>query len=319
MSSVFLDFATLGSDDLDLSPLLDVLPDLKCFDTTTADQLAERIAGREFVFVNKVPLGPGEIAATESLRYIGVAATGTDIVDKDCARKRGVAVTNIRAYCTRSVVEHVMGVMLMMTHNLANYRGDVERGAWQKANTFCLLSRPVRELSSLTLGIVGYGELGRAVARAAEQFGMRVLVSKRPGSASDGDVRRVDFEELLSEADVLTLHCPLTDATRGLINETTLARMKRGAYLINTARGALVDSAALVDALDREHLSGAAIDVLAEEPPVNGDPLLDYSGDRLILTPHIAWSSRTARQQAVNELAANVAAFLDGQNRCRVV
>lgn len=318
MSSVFLDFATLGSDDLDLSPLLDVLPDLECFDTTTAPQIAERIAGREFVFVNKVPLGADVLAAAESLRYIGVAATGTDIVDKDCARQRGVAVTNIRAYCTRSVVEHVMGVMLMMTHNLGHYRGDVERGAWQEANTFCLLSRPVRELSSLTLGVVGYGELGQAVARAAEQFGMRVLVSRRPGSAYDLDDARVDFEEVLAEADVLTLHCPLTDDTRGLINETTLARMKPGAYLINTARGALVDSAALAAALDRGHLSGAAIDVLAEEPPVHGDPLLDYSGDRLILTPHIAWSSRTARQQAVNELAVNVAAFLDGRDRCRV-
>ena len=319
VTAVFLDFATLGSEDLDLTPLRKVLPDLQRFDTTAADAVTDRIADAEFVFVNKVRLGQAELSTATSLRYIGVAATGTDIIDKAFAGERGIVVTNIRAYCTRSVVEHVIGVLLMMTHSLPHYRDDVSRGIWQRAKTFSLLTRPIQELSSLTLGIVGYGVLGRAVATAARQFGMRVLISRRPSTSGNGEDGRVDFDTLLREADVLTLHCPLTETTRKLLNATTLARMKPGAYLINTARGGLVDSGALVEALESRHLAGAAIDVLTEEPPVSGDPLLDYEGERLILTPHIAWSSRPARQQAVEELAANVAAFQAGEPRCRIV
>ncbi len=319
MTAVFLDYATLDTEGVDPSPLLDVLPGLERYDATVPDEVSERIAGAQFVFVNKVRLGRAELASANALRYIGVAATGTDIIDKSVARELGIAVTNIQAYCTRSVVEHVMGVMLAMTHNLLPYRGDVARGDWRQADIFCLKSRPIRELSSLTLGIVGYGELGRAVATTARQFGMTVLVSRRPGMPPDTDDGRVDFDTVLREADVLSLHCPLTDATHGLINRTTLGTMKRGSYLINTARGGLVDSAALVEALESGHLSGAAVDVLAEEPPAGGDPLLDYSGEQLIVTPHIAWGSQTARQQAIFELAANVAAFLQGRDRCRVV
>ena len=318
MTAVFLDFATLGSKDVDPSPLRGTLPELQFFDSTPAPLVGERIAEKEFVFVNKVRLGREELQRAEALRYIGVAATGTDNIDKDFARERGIAVTNIQRYCTQSVVEHVIGVMLMMTHSLQPYREDVARGDWQKAETFCLLSRPIRELSSLTLGIVGYGELGHAVGDAAKRLGMRVLVSERPGEPQTGNGQRVDFETLLGEVDVLTLHCPLNEATRGLINRDTLARMKPDAYLINTARGALVDSDALVEALRNGRLAGAAVDVLAEEPPGDDESLLAYQGDRLIVTPHIAWSSVTARQRAIEELAANVAAFLRGQARCRI-
>ena len=319
MTAVFLDFATLGSKDLDPSPLLSALPGLQFFDSTPSSLVAERIAESEFVFVNKVRLGEEEFRHAKSLRYIGVAATGTDNIDKDAARERGIAVTNIQRYCTQSVVEHVIGVMLMMTHSLQSYREDVARGDWQRADTFCLLSRPIRELSSLTLGIVGYGELGRAVGEAAEHLGMRVLLSARPGTPAPAEGRRVDFEALLSEVDVLTLHCPLTEATRGLINRDTLAKMKPDAYLINTARGGLVDSNALVEALTNDRLAGAAVDVLTKEPPGDDEPLLAYRGDRLIVTPHIAWSSVTARQQAIEEVRANVLAFLAGQERCRIV
>lgn len=318
MTAVFLDFSTLGHKDLDPSPLLRALPQLELFESTPPSLVGERIAGQEFVFVNKVRLGKEELQRADSLRYIGVAATGTDNIDKEFARERGIAVTNIQRYCTQSVVEHVIGVMLMMTHSLQPYRDDVVRGDWQRAGTFCLLSRPIRELSALTMGIVGYGELGRAVGEAASRLGMRVLVSARPGEPPAADGYRVNFETLLGEVDVLTLHCPLTAATRGLINRDTLGKMKPDAYLINTARGALVDSGALIDALDDRRLAGAAIDVLAEEPPGDDEPLLSYQGDRLILTPHIAWSSVSARQQAVNELATNVSAFQEGRERCRV-
>jgi glycerate dehydrogenase len=181
-----------------------------------------------------------------------------------------------------------------------------------------MLGYPLRELSAMTIGIVGYGELGRGVARVAEAFGMNVLVSARPGSDSVG-VGRTPFDEFLAACDVISLHCPLTDDTHGLIGRDELEQMKDSAILINTARGGLVDSEALVDALANGQIAAAGIDVLSHEPPVNGDPLLDYEGDNLIITPHIAWASVEARQNAINEVALNVVAFLEGAERNRVV
>ena len=189
---------------------------------------------------------------------------------------------------------------------------------WQRSRDFCMLEFPVRELSSLTLGVVGYGALGQGVAGKAREFGMRVLVSARPGSnpAADGRTR---FEDVLTHADVITLHCPLTDTTRELFGASQFEAMKRDAILINTARGGLVDSQALVDALSKGDIAAAAIDVLPTEPPVDGDPLLDYGGSNLIVTPHIAWATDTARQNAIDELTANTRAFLEGRERNRVV
>ena len=252
------------------------------------------------------------------LRYIGLTATGTDNIDLLTAKANGIAVANIRAYCTQSVVEHVFGTLLMLTHSLHSYHVAVRDGAWQAAQDFCMLNHPVRELSAMTLGIVGYGELGQGVARIARAFGMAVLVSARPGDAKP-DGERVAFDQVLAEADVITLHCPLTDHTRNLFDAAAFEQMKPGSILINTARGALVDSAALVAALENGHLFGAAIDVLAKEPPRDGDPLLDYTGANLIVTPHIAWATNEARQNAIDELAANAAAFIAGEQRNRVV
>ena len=184
--------------------------------------------------------------------------------------------------------------------------------------TFALLDHPIRELSAMTLGVVGYGELGRAVARMAERFGMQVVVSRRAGSDVDERKGRIEFERLLRVSAVVSLHCPLNEATRGLISENELRQMRPGAILINTARGGLIDSDALVAALPSGEIAAAAVDVLAEEPPVNGDPLLTYRGDNLILTPHIAWATREARQNAIEELARNVAAFQQGRERCRI-
>lgn len=317
MKAVFLDWATMGPD-LDLGALHALLPGLEVFDESTSAEVAERIADAAIVLGNKVLISEELFESAKHLRFIGLTATGTDNVNLDAARKHGVAVANIRAYCTASVVEHVFGSILNLTHNLANYSADVRGGAWQNATIFTLMTRPINELSAMTLGIVGYGELGQGVARVARAFDMDVIVSARPGTDDiPGD--RVAFGELLERADVISLHCPLTDATRKLFGADAFRAMKRNAILINTARGALVDSQALVDALRDGEIAGAAIDVLPKEPPVDGDPLLDYTGDNLVVTPHIAWATREARQAAIDELTANVAAFLDGRERHRVV
>jgi len=317
MNAVFLDYATMGPD-LDLQPLRALFPELKLYDDTTDDEVATRIADSEFIFTNKIRLTNELLLQTDGLRYIGLTATGTDNIDLESAKAHGVAVTNIRAYCTQSVVEHVFGTLLMLTHSLDRYNASTRGGDWQTSNDFCMLTYPIRELSAMTLGIVGYGALGQGVARTAREFGMTVLISARPGSNSAAR-DRVAFDDLLEQSDVISLHCPLTDQTRTLFDQATIARMKPAAILINTARGALVDSVALVDALSSGHLAGAAIDVLSQEPPVEGDPLLDYNGDNLIVTPHIAWGTDQARQNAIDELAANTTAFLAGQERNRVV
>jgi len=317
MKAVFLDYATMGPN-LDLGSMRRSLPDLEIFDATDDSQIGERIRDAEFVFANKFQLTPSLLEYAAELRFVGLTATGTDNVDLRSAKQHDIAVCNIRAYCTQSVVEHVFGVMLMLTHSIGRYDQSVRAGDWQQADDFCMLTHPVRELSAMTLGIVGYGELGKGVARIAEAFGMQVLVSLRPGSSEQRD-GRVPFKDALKLADVISLHCPLNETTRNLFNADTFRRMKKGAFLINTARGALIDSAALVAALQSGHLAGAGIDVLAKEPPVQGDPILDYAGDNLVVTPHIAWATNEARQSALDELAANVDAFLAGKERNRVV
>ena len=318
VKAVFLDFATLG-DSTDPAALYELLPDIELHAHTPPNAVAGRIRDAEIVFVNKVVLDRDAMRGAENLRYIGVVATGTDNVDKEWAADHDIAVTNIRAYCTQSVTEHVFGSILTLTHNLHRYRSDVARGRWQEAQTFCLLDHPIRELSSMTLGIVGYGELGSAVARLAKQFGMTVLVSQRIGGEDDQRAGRVDFSLLLREADVLSLHCPLNDDTAGLIGAAELDAMRSTGILVNTARGGLVDSRALVAALENGDIAGAAIDVLADEPPAEGDPLLDYRGENLLLTPHIAWATDRARQNALQELAANFREWQQGSRRNRIV
>ena len=317
MQAVFLDYATMGPD-LDLQPLRALFPELKLYDDTTDDEVAARILGVEFVFTNKIRLTSELLLQANDIRYIGLTATGTDNIDLDTAKAHGIAVTNIRGYCTQSVVEHVFGALLMLTHSLDRYSQSVRGGDWQSSKDACILMFPIRELSAMTLGIVGYGTLGQGVARIAREFGMTVIVSARPGSETVAE-DRVMFDELLERADVISLHCPLTEQTHNLFDRDTIGRMKPDAILINTARGALIDSAALAEALDSGHLAGAAIDVLSQEPPVDGDALLDYAGENLLVTPHIAWGSDRGRQNAIDELAANAAAFLAGQERNRVV
>jgi len=317
MKAVFLDYATVGPG-LDTSPLSDLLPELMVFDATVDDQIIDRIRDAEFVFANKSRLTDELLAAASRLRFIGLTATGTDNIDLDSAKRHGVAVCNIRGYCTRSVTEHVFGLLLTLTHSLHKYTAAVRDGAWQESPDFCMLAYPLRELSVMTMGIVGYGELGRGVARMAREFDMNVIISARPGSDTIGD-DRVSFDDLLQRSDVISLHCPLTDQTRSLFAAEEFRKMKSSAILINTARGALVESAALASALGSGEISAAGIDVLPKEPPVDGNPLLDYSGDNLLITPHVSWGTDRSRQDAIHELAANVGAFLAGEKRNRVV
>jgi len=319
MKAVFLDFATVRSAELDISPLLQVLPELEVFEHTARDQVVARVKGAEVVFANKVRLTEEILDQTDSVRFVGLTATGVDNIDLAAAKKHGVAVCNIQAYCTQSVVEHVFAVLLNLSHSISRYSQSVRAGNWQKASDFCMLEFPLRELSAMTIGIVGHGELGRGVAKMARHFGMSVLVARRKGREPADDDGRTDFRDLLQQSDVISLHCPLTEGTHELIGAAELKLMKRSAILINTARGGLVDSEALVGALDSGDISAAAIDVLPQEPPVDGDPLLDYAGGNLIVTPHIAWGTVAARQNAIDESALNVVAFLAGEERNRVV
>jgi glycerate dehydrogenase len=321
MKAVFLDYSTMGPG-LDMSPLSDLFPQLEVFDATSNEQIGARIRDAEFVFANKVKLTEELLSAASKLRFIGLTATGTDNVDLESARQQDVAVCNIRGYCTRSVTEHVFGLLLSLTHSLHRYTTAVRDGAWQQAPDFCMLAYPMQELSTMTMGIVGLGQLGKSVAHTAREFGMQVIVCTRPGTdgaASPDSDDRVSFDELLARSDVISLHCPLTDQTRGLFSADAFRKMKSTAILINTARGALVDSAALTDALGSGEIGAAGIDVLPQEPPIDGDPLLDHRGDNLLITPHVAWGTQKARQDAIEEVAENVRAFLAGEQRNRVV
>ena len=311
-----LDLATLYRDDLDLSPLQRNCPDLSLHAATAPEQVLERIQGRQLVISNKVVLNRATLEASPDLKLICIAATGTNNVDLDAARELGIAVSNVLAYATPAVVQHVFALILSLTTRLHDYRDAVARGDWRRSEQFCLLDYPIRELAGLKLGIVGYGELGQAVARVAEAFGMSVSIAQRPG----GEPRpgRLPLPELLPEVDVLSLHCPLTEATRGLIGEEELRLMKPDALLINTARGGIVDETALLSALWEGRIGGAGVDVLTEEPPVAGNALLEPDIPNLIVTPHVAWASRESRQRLVNEIGLNIAAFLAGKERNRV-
>jgi len=303
---------------LNVDSLRAALPDVEIFDATSDEQIAERIHGVEFILGNKVLITREHLQANPSVRYIGLTATGTDNIDVDAAKAQDVAVCNIRGYCAESIAEHVFGCLLNLTRNLGQYNASVRAGEWQNSADFCLLSYPIRELSGMTLGIVGYGNLGKGVARFGEAIGMDVQISARPGT-TQVESGRVAFDELLLRCDVISLHCPLNEATAGLFGEAQFKSMKSDAILVNTARGGLVDSAALVAALETGQIGGAAIDVLPQEPPVDGNPLLDYVGPNLIITPHVAWGSDKARQAALDQLAECVAAFKRGEAKNRVV
>ena len=308
--AVFLDHQSLDLGDLDLSPLKQQFDAFELFAATRPEQVAERLQGAVAVVSNKVMLDAATLAANPQLKLILVAATGTNNVDLAAARAQGITVCNCQGYGTPSVAQHCLMLLLALATRLPDYQRAVADGKWAQAKQFCLLDFPIVELEGKTLGLLGHGELGSAVSRLAEAFGMRVLVGNLPGRPKRPE--RLDLDELLPQVDALTLHCPLTEQTRNLIGARELQLMKPSAFLINAARGGLVDEQALADALRRGHLGGAATDVLTSEPPSDDNPLLDPSLPRLIITPHSAWGSREARQRIVGQLAENATAFFAG-------
>jgi len=324
MKTVFLDFQSLRPEDLDTSALEEKLESIQVWQNTPQDSLVERLTQTQVAVINKVRIDTAAMRALPELKLICLAATGTDNVDLAAAKELGIAVTNIREYCTPSVVQHVFALILALTQNLSTYQSAIRAGAWQSSTQFCLLDPPIRELQGKTMGLIGLGALGSGVAGVARAFGMRVIAARLPWrsaqtpSGSGQSAPRLPLHELLQQSDIISLHCPLNDDTRHIIDGTALELMKRDALLINTARGGLVDSAALVAALEREEIGGAGIDVLEHEPPIDGDPLIDKTLPNLIVTPHIAWSAREARQRALDEILTNILAFQSGQQRNRV-
>lgn len=312
---VFLDLATLHPQDLDLSALRATLPRWDMHDYSSAADGPRFLEDATLAVTNKFVIDAALMARAPRLRLICVAATGTNNVDLGAAAERGIAVCNVTGYATPSVVEHVFAMVLSLQRRLAEQQ-HAAHSLWTHQRGFSVLDYPVTELRGKTLGIVGYGELGRAVAAVGEAFGMRVLIAQRPG----GDDRdgRVPLDALLRSADVLSLHCPLTPATRGLIGARELSLMKPTALLINTARGGIVDEPALMHALQSNLLGGAGVDVLSEEPPRHGNALLLHKLPNLIVTPHVAWASREARQRLVDQVVENIRAFLAGKPRNRV-
>jgi glycerate dehydrogenase len=315
--AVFLDYETVSNGDLDTSGLTRVIPELLFFGSTDDAQIAGRIDDAEIVLLNKSALTRDRLFAAKRLKLIALAATGTDNVDLAAARERGIGVCNVRGYCSQSVMQQVWAMILGLTQHIHEYTELAKNGSWVRNEVLTVLAYPIRELSGITFGIVGWGELGRAAAKAAQAFGMHVVIANRPGGARESE--RLDLDRLLATSDVVSLHCPLTPATRGMIGARELALMKPDALLINTARGGLIDGHALASALKARRLGGAGIDVLPQEPPVDGDPLLDPDIPNLLLTPHVAWAAREARQRCLDEMAANIQDFLSGGRRARVV
>jgi glycerate dehydrogenase len=318
LKGAFLDFATVGPG-ID-TRALDGLVDVAYYPHSTGDEIASRLRGSEIAIVNKAKLSGEAIATSKTLELIALFATGTDNVDLKVARERGIAVCNIRDYCSIAVTQHVFALILGLTQQIAGYDALVRSGAWQRSRSFALFDYPIRELAGRVLGLIGYGALGRSVARLGECLGMRVLVAARPGSAAGSiPAGRTAFETVLEQADVLSLHIPLTEATHHLIGARELKRMKNDALLINTARGGLIDGPALVRALRDGEIAGAGIDVLPMEPPADDEPLLADGIPNLIVTPHIAWAAKESRQRAMDQVTENVREFLNGSSLRRVV
>ena len=287
---------------------------------TKPEQVVERLHGCTIAIVNKAPLPAAAVDALPDLRMVAVAATGTNIVDLDACRRRGIVVSNIRGYAEHTVPEHVLALLLALARNLIAWRESLRAGRWQQSDQFCLFDHPIRDLHGATLGLIGSGSLGNGVARLAAAFGMRVLRAEHKGIATPRPGYTA-FEQVLREADAITLHCPLTSQTQGLIGEGELRAMKSSALLINTARGGLVDEAALIRALREGWIGGAGFDVITAEPPPDAHPLVDpelLALPNFLLTPHVAWSSRPAMQTLADQLIDNIEAFVAGNPRNRV-
>ena len=311
MHAVFLDYKTVDANDLDLGSIEALLPEIVVHSFSNQEEVLSRIEDVEVAIANKVVFDANVFARATKLKLICVTATGTNNIDLEAAKQSGVVVCNIKDYCTDSVVQHVLLSMLTLKHSSRDYSASMDNGDWQEGNSFSLLQHPITELSGKSLGIIGYGVLGQGVARAATTLGLRVLISESfaENNKPDEGIARVPFDTLLAESDIISLHCPLTDNTEGLFDETAFEQMKSSAILINTARGGLINDHALIKAIEDKAIAGAAIDVLDQEPPDSDHPLMQKQYSNLIITPHIAWAAQEARQRALDRIAENIEAF----------
>jgi glycerate dehydrogenase len=311
MRIVVLDGLTLNPGDLSWAELQG-LGQCHIYDRSAQDEVVRRAEGAEIVLTNKTVVRREHILPLSALRYIGVLATGYNVVDVAAAKERGVPVTNVPAYGTRSVAQHTLALLLELALHVGHHAETVRQGRWTASPDFCYWDFPLVELDALTLGVVGFGQIGQAVAQLARAFGMRVIAYSRTrrGAMPDG-IEFVDLETLFRKSDAVTLHCPLTPENRGLVNKERLALMKPSAFLLNTSRGPLVDESALAAALNQGRLAGAAVDVLTTEPPPAENPL--FAAKNCLVTPHIAWATRAARSRLLNAAVANVKAFLAGK------
>ena len=310
---VVLDGHTLNPGDLDWAPL-QALGECVIHERTPAAETVGRLEGTAAALTNKVVLDRGVLAQLPELRYIGVIATGYNVVDIAAAREQGIVVTNVPAYSTSSVAQLTFGLLLELTHRVGHHAGSVRDGNWVRSVDFAYWDFPLIELDGLTMGLVGFGAIAQAVARVAQAFGMRVIAHRRSDRPAEvPGVELVDLETVFRESDVVSVHCPLTPETRGLVNAERLATMKPSAYLLNTGRGPLVNEADLARALDAGRIAGAGLDVLSEEPPKADNPLL--RAKNCFITPHIAWASRASRGRLLETVAGNVRAFAEGAPR----
>lgn len=311
---VVLDGFTLNPGDLSWDGLSEFGP-LEVHEWTAEADVADRIRGADIVFTNKTPMRARVFAERGALRFVGVLATGYNVVDVGAAKEAGVVVTNVPGYSTRSVAQHVFALLLELTNHVASESGSVAAGKWVSSRDFCFLNAPLHDLEGRVLGVVGWGEIGRAVAEIGRAFGMQVVCATRTPRVVEG-VEFVSVEELFRRSDVISLHCPLTDSTQGLVSRSRLALMKRSAFLINTARGPLIDEADLAWALTEGVIAGAGLDVVSAEPMRADNPL--RGAPRCVITPHVAWASPDSRKRLMSETVENLRAFLSGVDRNRV-
>ncbi len=310
MNIVVLDGYTLNPGDLSWQGLAQ-LGNVVIHDRTPADLILERAAGAEALFTNKTPLSFESLSRLPELKYIGVLATGYNVVDVQAARARSIPVTNVPEYGTSAVAQATFALILELTNRVGDYSRGVREGRWANSIDWCYYDGPILELSGMTLGIVGMGRIGSAVGKIGHAFGMRVTyTSMSPADGLDFPAEQVPLEKLLHESDVISLHCPLTEANKGLINADRISFMKPSVYLINTSRGPLIEAGDLAEALNSEKIAGAALDVLSVEPPPADSPLL--TAKNCIVTPHIAWAAKTARARLLQTAVDNLKAFLDG-------
>ena len=311
MKGVILDKDSFDKNDIVLTGLEIPEVDWTGYPATRADQALERVGNHQIVITNKVVLNRELLSHCPDLKLILIAATGTDNVALDACREQGIVVCNVRHYATPAVAQHTIALILNLLTNQTRYLHDVQQGNWTNSEVFCLLDHPIIESSNKILGIIGYGTLGRKVAKIAEAMDMQILLCQRPGTDGAPESGRVSFDELLERSDIISLHCPLTTDTHHLFDGRAFRKMKKTAILVNTARGAIIDSAALINALENGEIAGAGIDVLDLEPPPPDHPLLQYRLPDLLITPHNAWGSRESRQRLVDALSENLSGWLN--------